>query len=276
MTHHPCILRCGGLVKPTTYLYSRKDIKLRRRVGVCDTCGHVQITPVYSERDQSIINQLMHSHFVSDDNSADQKKKLDQTLERLQGLELHGKMLDVGPGEGWAMGIADFDEYHIVETYPELIETLKKKGAILASEKISGLDGKYDFVFFRGVLEHLIDPMADLRTLSNSLADDGYIYVCVPDLMQLSGKKGYRTNSLRPCHISYFTMDKLLWSLSMVGLRPVRHGDEQDLWVVAEKGQSHHEMQNEYQKNRELVLQSVRKHLVKDTKNIVDVLRHLA
>lgn len=272
---NPCILRCGNTVKVVTNLYSAKDLVRSRPVGVCMTCGHVQITPLYSKEDHLKINGFWHGHFVKN-NPEQNERKHRQTAERLEEYQLTGRMLDVGGGEGWAKKIADAAgmEYHAVEPMEELHAAYEKKGIKISARMISQVTEKYDLIILRHVLEHLLEPVEDLTRLTQCLTPNGFLYIALPDFEELSGKKGYRTSSLRPVHLSYFTMNKLLWVSSRAGLRCLKRGRENELWGIFTKGNSDVEMQNEFQKNTNRLRREVIRNLYSDYRRmLIDSLR---
>jgi SAM-dependent methyltransferase len=267
-----CILSCGGKVAGITHLYSARDIVFRRRVGACRNCGHVQIVPVYNEDAQKKINALSHTHFVTGGNQDNNRRKKEQTLARSSRF-LNGKktMLDVGSGEGWSQEIANQYQmsYSVIEQMEALHPRLAATGAQVVATSIKSLSGTYDFIIFRHVLEHLINPLQDLQHLADSLSSDGILYIALPDFNQLVGRKGYRTNSLRPGHISYFTINKLLWLLSRSGLQPLAYGEDGELWVIASKGKYRCDMENEFDRNALRIREMVRRNIKGDLLNML-------
>jgi len=57
-------------------------------------------------------------------------------------------------------------------------------------------DRKYDFVFFLNVIEHVEDPIASLKVLSNLVKDEGLIFISAPNCMSLNRRAGYRMGLL--------------------------------------------------------------------------------
>lgn len=230
-----CLLRCGGVVVPTVRMFSNKDLKLTRWVGVCGTCGHVQITPVYGPDEQANINALWHSHFMA---GSDNVRKIETSIARIAPHAPHaGRLLDVGAGEGWGQLIAHRlgMDYWAFEPFTDLHEGLRRRGANIAGSGLDALEGEYEAIMCRHVLEHLLMPLEDLQRLVAKLSPRGVLCIAVPDFNQISGRAGYRTSSLRPVHVSYFTRGTLDWALARVGLEQLAQGDELELWTVARK-----------------------------------------
>ena len=269
-----CILDCGGQVVSVASLYSNKDIVRRRPVGVCDTCGHVQIAPLYTAEEQQRINSLWHDHFVSG-NAEQNKKKIQATYGRIKGYASSGRMLDVGGGEGWGQEVAYLCgmQYAVIEPMIALHDGYRAKAIDIAGQNIESIREHYDVIIFRHVLEHLLSPVTDLKKLANSLAPNGVIYIALPDFEALNGRKGYRTNSLRPVHVSYFTLDKLLWLTARVGLKPLVTGTDGELWGVFTRGECNYPLNNESKKNMSRLKREVLKNYLKDVRRILSFLR---
>ncbi len=70
-------------------------------------------------------------------------------------------------------------------------------------------DGPYDLIIIYHVLEHLADPVADLKKLRERLADHGRLYVCVPDVTHLQEPP---ESFFQVPHLTSFSP----WSLSQV------------------------------------------------------------
>jgi hypothetical protein len=247
-----CILQCGGSVEPVTRMFSNKDVRFSRWVGVCRNCGHVQISPLYSPAEQTAINAMWHSHFQGPSSSSNTERKRAQTMTRLASVKHGGRLLDIGAGEGWGKDIADYlgMEYWVVEPFEALQQQLKDAGAKLAGTSIEGLTGTYDLILFRHVFEHLLTPMPDLRKLASHLSTHGTFYIATPDFNSVSGRAGYRTSSLRPVHVSYFTANKLEWALGRAGLSVTSSGVENELWLTATKGEGLKDFVNEFDANK--------------------------
>lgn len=234
---NPCILGCGGTVQPVIRMLSNRDIQISRWVGVCQSCGHAQITPLYDSSVQTALNTRWHEHFVQG-NPEQNSNKLATMRARIEKHGVAGTaMLDVGAGEGWAAGSAAAlgMNYFAVEPICELHASMRERGAADVFQSLDDATGSYHIILLRQVLEHMLDPVATLRRLVHLLAPDGVIYVTVPNFRLTTGRKGFRTSSLRPIHVSYFTRDKLNFVLGRVGLSSVETGDGNELWSIARR-----------------------------------------
>jgi 2-polyprenyl-3-methyl-5-hydroxy-6-metoxy-1,4-benzoquinol methylase len=103
------------------------------------------------------------------------------------------RILDVGAGAGatlkWVRTLYPNAETTAVELNPALLDELNQNAdvAIIGpiDEKLSRLK-TYDLILLLDVLEHLPDPTATLRKLSELLETGGHIIVSVPNIAHLS------------------------------------------------------------------------------------------
>jgi SAM-dependent methyltransferase len=221
----------------------------------------VQIARLFNPSEYAALNsevfEKQYDLTTANTRAADRERKFNTTLARLAHVmsdNSQGKLLDVGAGEGWSRGIAQHYgmEYYVVEAQPDLMLYLESRGATVAGSSIESLlpnySGLFKVILFRHTLEHLLDPIQALETLRKCLAYDGLLYIAVPNFAKGSAKSGFRTDFLRPMHISYFTANKLAWSLHMAGLKAEVH-DEGELWGIARPGTSAADLKDERVEN---------------------------
>lgn len=92
-------------------------------------------------------------------------------------------------------------------------------------------------VVFRYLLEHCDEPVAALRALSGIMADDGILFIEVPDSSKFIELNDY--SFIWEEHVSYFVEDTFLAIINNAGLEVVKFwrisGELEDLLVVAVK-----------------------------------------
>ncbi|MCG2616853.1 methyltransferase domain-containing protein [Terrimonas sp. NA20] len=100
------------------------------------------------------------------------------------------KVLDVGCGNGVIsrhLGTMGYNVLGIdvsektIEMARSLTKTPNVKFATISAEQLVADGQKYDVIICSEVLEHLTDPSALLKTLHETLADDGKLIVTVPN-----------------------------------------------------------------------------------------------
>ena len=85
--------------------------------------------------------------------------------------------------------------------------------------------GKANLVILSHVLEHFEDPILELRKISDSLVDDGYLYIEVPGIFAIGKDYGLTINFLQNAHLYHFTLNTLTFVLAQAGFKLV-WGDE--------------------------------------------------
>ena len=127
-------------------------------------------------------------------------KTLDRRYEQYVGTHIFEKIsnvykitssthvLDFGCGGGWnlrpfkqAGAICNGIDYSY-----DLVEYGIKKGYSLKQGGIGEIKGKYDVIILSHVYEHFLNPINDLKEISNHLNDDGIIYIEVPNIYNFS------------------------------------------------------------------------------------------
>lgn len=272
----PCIIRCGGTVEGVLHMWSNFDPMLRRPVGICSRCGHIQLARPFQSGEYETLNERFFRQSYHPESEvrrqATRNKKTDATLNRLKTASgfRDGKLLDAGAGEGWSGRIAEHLglAYHVVEPQRDLARRLERRGAKIAAEHLEdllpGWHGRFSVIILRHTLEHLTDPVGALCILAQCLAPDGLIYVAVPNFSRARPKEGFKTDYLRPVHISYFTPNKLEWCLKSAGLHAAEMNDENEVWTIARKGESACILRDERMQNRNRIRHLGRKWLWRD------------
>jgi 2-polyprenyl-3-methyl-5-hydroxy-6-metoxy-1,4-benzoquinol methylase len=217
----------------------------------------VQIARLFNPSEYAALNsevfEQQYDLKTANTRAADRERKFNTTLARLAQVmsdETQGKLLDVGAGEGWSHGIAQHYgmEYCVVEAQPDLVRHLENRGATVVASSIESLlpscSGLFKVILLRHTLEHLLDPIQTVGTLGKCLTYDGLLYVAVPSFTKGQPKSGFSTDFLRPVHISYFTANKLAYSLHMAGLQADIY-DEGELWAIARPGTSAVDLKDE-------------------------------
>ena len=283
-----CLMRCGGRIIHLANIWSVYDERIRQPVGICDRCGHVQISRLFEAAEYTALNNrffvAQYDPATADTRASTREKKIQTTLSRLAPVigksRGGGNLLDVGAGEGWSHHIAQHFglDYYVVEAQLDLAKHLESRGATIAAGTIQGLlpdwSQQFKAILLRHTLEHLLDPIGDLETLAQCLAPDGFLYVALPNFTKARPKAGFRTDYLRPVHISYFTPNKLEWSLHLAGLRAGSIHDEGELWAIARLENSKVELKDERDENRTRFNYLVRTNRSRDIRNIGRILGH--
>ena len=278
-----CLIRCGGRIEAVVTMWSRHDSRIRRPVGVCDRCGHVQIATLFEEGEYADLNgRFFTKYYDADDaelRAEINRRKIATTVERIADrVDGGGRLLDIGAGIGWASEVCtrlDLD-YHAVEPDPAMAGRVAAMGATLAASTVDQLlpewADRFDVIMLRHTLEHLLDPIGVLAILAQCLGEKGFLYVVVPNFSNASPRSGFTTDYLRPVHISYYTRNKLEWSLSSAGLVASHVGEEAELWAIATRDVPSLELQDEREANRRRIRDLKRVNRTRDFYRVVRIL----
>jgi 2-polyprenyl-3-methyl-5-hydroxy-6-metoxy-1,4-benzoquinol methylase len=134
-----------------------------------------------------------------------------------------------------------------IEASPECCRTLHEEiGAEVIDSDLNGgwtkhCKGRFDFIVMRHVVEHLLEPLATLPRIRDSLSPQGLIYIAVPDMMhprtKLRDYDQWREYWFRAVHPYYYCRETLFTTLNMTGLHPLVWGEEnEEIWLMAAAG----------------------------------------
>jgi SAM-dependent methyltransferase len=210
-----------------------------RSLVICEECGFVYHDPQLDERDIAVLydkfrdvsfrNESPDAYFdritsLPKDQS-ENFSKVQWLRERLSKFTVKkGRLLDIGCGggvfihtflqncPGWtACG---------VEPTPAFAELARRRlnQPVIAGSYRSGLfEGKvFDLITINQVLEHVVDPVGFLMEVRNDLAEGGYVYLEVPDVLDLG--------HLTPNHDRFLMQHLWVFSKSSLG-NVCRHAD---------------------------------------------------
>ncbi len=136
-------------------------------------------------------------------------------------LKPGARILDFGSGSGEFLAQARAAGYDAVgiepgRSYAHYSRTTY--GVTVIERALSDVElpaGRFDVVTANHVIEHLRNPVAALRTLAACLADDGVMYVAVPDV---TGRSGYSFERFHFAHVYNFSPRTLVWAGLAAGL----------------------------------------------------------
>jgi len=101
-------------------------------------------------------------------------------------LEQHtipGRLLEIGPGLGYNMIAARERGWEVqgVDISDYVVDHSKSIGLPVMKGSLEDVQGEFDAVFMKHVLEHYKDPFAALYSVRELLSNDGLIQIIVPD-----------------------------------------------------------------------------------------------
>jgi len=152
--------------------------------------------------------------------SADQRAFNDLTLDFLQRRALptpEMAILDIGCSFGitlLALKSRGFDNLYAIDPDRSAIAYLQRQGVPGRSgsifERFADLDGRFDLIILRHVLEHLEDPASAIENVTHWLKPGGQIYIELPDLERYPECAPFPGYFFEFEHINHFSRGSLL------------------------------------------------------------------
>lgn len=144
-----------------------------------------------------------------------------------------GKLLEVGCAAGWLLSGARAVGWDVtgLEASPKFAEYARGKqglnvltGTLTDPEAMEAVrqSGPFDVVVMTDVLEHLHDPVGDLKVMRDLLAPGGRLVIATLDFGSRSARRyGLAWRQIVVSHIVYWTRPSMRRALSEAGLRVV-------------------------------------------------------
>ncbi len=279
---------CNSSLEKLTFIFSEHIVFFFKYLGICKSCGHLQIYKKFSLFEYKEINdKIFFNVYKSQDKDEKSKqiyqKRLDKFKRLMHDQRLENiKVLDFGAGQGV---FTDFllnksSQYYFTESNESSIEKIKNKGGThleSSYKEIKDIDkfvNFFDLIILRHTLEHLISPNNWLSIFKKLLNDKGKIYCIVPncgDINKLEFKGGFNSDFLRPIHISYFNNNSFKRIFNLNGFKIIKNEIGNELFVLAEnsKEKISNKFINDYEKNKKIIKSFTSKNMVKEIKMIL-------
>jgi SAM-dependent methyltransferase len=162
------------------------------------------------------------------------EKRYHAILDSFERLKFPGRLLDVGCGMGHFLTVAEARGWQptgleLSVSGLQLLTSLKAEGGWrfeVWNKDLLGADlpeGSFRVVTLFEVLEHLIDPLANLRKIHTLLEPGGLLYLTTPNFDSLSRYAlGGRWRAITPEHLCLFNPPAVRACLKSAGFGPVR------------------------------------------------------
>lgn len=151
-------------------------------------------------------------------------------IDLIRSSGARGRLLDLGPANGELCdAVGDlFEHKTCVEIDENYLPSLRERfdDAIIANlESLTTLPLGYDTIVMADVLEHLHDQKRILSQVRRSITDDGYLFISVPNIANLTIRIGllfglfvYRERGiLDETHVRFYTLDTIRTALTDAG-----------------------------------------------------------
>lgn len=146
-----------------------------------------------------------------------------------------GRLLEVGCAAGWLLNGARAAGWDVtgLEASPKFADYARDAQQLRVMTGNLGQcgpgqinivteAGPFDIIVMTDVLEHLHDPVSDLRIMRDMLAEDGLLVIATLDFGSPSARRyGLKWRQIVVSHIVYWTRGSMRRALSSAGLSPV-------------------------------------------------------
>lgn len=200
-------------------------------LGRCSTCGHVMITTPYdAEAFRRIYLDTPQDPVFWDESLAGSARPYEDMVAFCDDrvATSSGPLVDVGCGPGLLLEVLHercgqpLDRLFGIDFNRRLPDRFAFLPADLNRLRPEDLPSGIGVAFASHLLEHLVDPRHFLRTLGSRLADDGVVYVEVPDNLHVDPGIVGPTNLINQQHIHYFCESTLVALAESCGLSVIR------------------------------------------------------
>lgn len=222
-----CIL-CGATAAEAVSELDRHGRPLR--TVLCTGCGFIRNDPVPTQEELDRFYAVQYRR----DYKGTPRPRRRQVFRNFRRLEQHmgkfsdvyargGRWLDLGAGSGEFAFLAHQIGAHVTavepnEDYADYCRNDLGLSVQTATLESCNVVGPFDLIRLNHVLEHMRDPIDTLRRLAALLAEDGLLYVEVPDIADEAARK-LRGRLFHYGHINNFdpvTLRHAAWLCGLV------------------------------------------------------------
>lgn len=212
---------------------------------LCPKTGLIWSSPAFDAESQAVFyrdyyRELYFSQAgATDDFFANQVAEGQGILRYVSPSVSSGRVLEVGcgaggvlkafAGAGWSAAGCDFGENYLARGRQEGLDLRHGPSSTLAD--LAGAD----LLVARHVLEHTLDPLAELRHWASLVREGGFVFVEVPGTLRALDDYRVVGRYFHLAHTYHFTLKSLTWLAGQCGLELVR-GDERLVAVFRRVG----------------------------------------
>ena len=205
MSDSHCLLcgsRLGDPIRPGRELGGvTSDMKPWPRFGeivVCTTCGHVQknltdswqeqVEQIYAEYELNLLSDGVEKKVFGNNGALTRSERVLATVQERTSLPSHGRMLDIGCGNGatlraFGRRLPAWRLWGFEVNTRTRDEVLSLPGVEeFVAGGLDAVPGVFDCITLFHVLEHLPEPKVVLRWVRDHLAPGGTLVVQIPDI----------------------------------------------------------------------------------------------
>ena len=225
---------CGAATEPAGRVhgdFSGRDFQLRR----CTQCAYGFVADPWTDYDR-IYSDAYYAGEGADP-LVDYRFEMDHADRTIRRYEWRGiaaavgVLAPVGPGTRWldygcGTGglVTDLRGRGVDATGFEQgwsVPRLRERGVpILTDDELVGQAGRYDVVSAIEVIEHVLDPVAELKRMGELLRPGGLLFLTTGNAEPYAGKLADWRYVIPEIHVSFFEPRTLAMAFERAGLRP--------------------------------------------------------
>lgn len=232
--HLDCV--CGS--NQFTAVNEIDRIGIVNKVVMCKNCGLIQANPrmTYQEitkfYSSDLYRRLQDSvSFLKRAEERIREKKgfgIRDSLEPYLNTGARKSILEIGAGGGWnSVHFANDDaDWLGVDMSTELVKFGQDKGFNIIKgsfDEIEAMKKKFDIIILNHVIEHFTRLYQDLDRVRTLLADDGILYIGVPNILN------YGFGQFQLAHNFYFTPSTLRNHMGVAGFKLIESGEVEEI-----------------------------------------------
>lgn len=203
---------------------------LTQETVVCRNCGLIQSNPRMTEKEYkefyesdvyrlicspSDIEEYIKNKYNDPDSYSNDSKNIFERIGKFKPVDSSSNILEFGACGGY--NLKSFNESGArvtgIDYSKKSVEAGKKYSVNMIQGGLEKIEGQYDVILLCHVLEHLLNPIAALKTIKEHLSKDGLLYISVPNMMNFG--MGQIVNA----HTYYFIPDNFEYYVECAGLK---------------------------------------------------------
>jgi 2-polyprenyl-3-methyl-5-hydroxy-6-metoxy-1,4-benzoquinol methylase len=203
------------------------DLLRCRRCGLVFAARLPAVETLAQQYDESYYSEVLGST-LTEGNSASVARYFDRLLKEIEVHQPPARLLDLGCATGDFLAAAEKRGWvgAGLEVSPYAAEQARRRGLKVLTgslETVGGALDRYELVTLWEVIEHLPDPLGELRRIRPLLAPGGLLAVSTPNVYGISTRLfGRRSVTFKPGeHLFYFSRETLRQLLNAAGFRVV-------------------------------------------------------
>jgi SAM-dependent methyltransferase len=228
---NPCL--CSA--KNDISIASEDRYGLHVETKLCLSCGLMRTDPFFDN--EALVNfynedyRSIYSQSLGAAKIFEEEYSVGKRIVGFLGDISFGMVFEIGCGAGGTLSyLKEISKASVVgcDYGAEYLQYAKDCGITVEVGGAASLTGygSADLIILHHVLEHFIDPVKELASVLNLLADDGKIFIALPGVFYIRKTYGEIALFLQNAHAWHFCLDTLDFLMSLCGLTRLKGNEE--------------------------------------------------